>query len=63
MSNEICSSASLSFIACLSDDQLLQSNLLASTCLAEGSPHEVILVKSCHAAADGLNLGIRARPR
>ncbi len=48
----------LSFVACVSDHEVLHANLLASPCLGEGSPHEVILVKSCAAAADGLNLGI-----
>jgi hypothetical protein len=48
----------LSFFACVSDDELLQSNVLASPCLSHDSPHEVILVKSCKSAADGLNLGV-----
>ncbi len=48
----------LSFVACISDDELLQSNLLASPCLSQVSPREVILVKSCKSAADGLNLGV-----
>ncbi len=48
----------LSFVACISDDELLQSNLLASPCLSHDSPHEVTLVKSCKSAADGLNLGL-----
>jgi hypothetical protein len=52
----------LSFVSCVSDDEVLQSSPLASPCLADGSPHEVILIKGCQAAADGLNLGIeRAR--
>ena len=50
---------SLCFVVCVSDDELLESNLLASPCLADGSPQEVILVKSCRSAADGLNLGIQ----
>lgn len=53
----------LSFVACISDDELLQSNLLSSPCLGHDSPHEVILVRSCESAADGLNLGVRqAKP-
>ena len=48
----------LSFVACISDDDILQSNLLASPCLGHDSPHEVILVKNCRSAADGLNLGV-----
>ena len=60
MNDEISASteSSLSFVACISDDELLQSNLLASPCLSHDSPHEVILVKSCKSAADGLNLGV-----
>ena len=59
--NERASSPSgcpLSFVACISDDELLQSNLLASPSLSQDSPHEVILVKSCKIPADGLNLGL-----
>ncbi len=48
----------LSFVACISDDEVLKSNLLASPCLGDGSPHEVTLVKGCKSAADGLNLGV-----
>jgi hypothetical protein len=48
----------LSFVACISDDEILQSNLLASPCLTHDSSHEVILVKSCKSAADGLNFGV-----
>jgi hypothetical protein len=49
----------LTFVACVSNDELLSSNLLASPCLAPGSPHEVILVRNARSAADGLNLGIK----
>ena len=52
----------LTFVACVSDEQVLVANLLASACLKPGSPHELILVKNCRSAAVGLNLGIaRAR--
>ena len=52
----------LTFVACVSDEKILGANLLASACLAPGSRHEVILVKNCQNAAEGLNLGIaRAR--
>ena len=54
--------ALVSFVACVSDDDVLRSNLLASPCLEPGSPHEVVLVRNCPTAADGLNLGLeRAR--
>lgn len=48
----------LTFVACVSDEKILGANLLASACLAPGSRHEVILVKNCQNAAEGLNLGI-----
>jgi hypothetical protein len=52
----------LTFVACVSDQEVLGANLLASPCLKPGSPHELILVKNCRSAAAGLNLGIaRAR--
>ena len=52
----------LTFVACVSDEEILRANLLASPCLKSGSIHEVILVKNCQNAADGLNLGLaRAR--
>jgi hypothetical protein len=55
-----CASArTLSFVACISDDELLNSNLIASPCLAPGSPHEVILVRNARSAAEGLNLGVK----
>jgi glycosyl transferase family 2 len=48
----------VTFVVCISDDELLNANLLASPCLAPGSPHEVVLVRNARAAAEGLNLGI-----
>jgi hypothetical protein len=52
----------LTFVACVSNEEILRANLLASPCLKPGSVHEVILVKNCPNAADGLNRGIaRAR--
>ncbi len=48
----------LSLVACISSDELLGSNLLASPSLRAGSPHELALVKHGLSAADGLNLGI-----
>jgi hypothetical protein len=52
----------LTFVACVSDEEILRANLLASACLKPGSVHEVILIKNCQNAADGLNRGIaRAR--
>jgi hypothetical protein len=52
----------LTFVACVSNEEILAANLLASPCLKPGSGHEVILVKNCRSAADGLNFGLaRAR--
>ena len=54
---------SFSFAACVSDDQVLRMNLLASPCLQPGSPHEAILLKNCPSAADGLNVGLARSQR
>jgi hypothetical protein len=52
----------LTFVACVSDEAVLQANLLASPCLRPGSPHEALLFRGCPSAADGLNRGLqRAR--
>jgi len=49
-------------VACVSNGRVVQENLLASPCLRPSSPFEIILVKNCPSAADGLNLGLeRAR--
>jgi len=48
----------LSFLSCVSDGRIVRANLLASPCLKPGSPHEVVLVKNCPSAADGLNIGL-----
>ena len=42
---------------------LLEANLLASPCLDAGSPSEVIVVKGCPSAADGLNLAFERAQR
>jgi hypothetical protein len=47
-----------SFVACVSNDVILGTNLLASPCLAPGSAHQLLLIKNCPSAADGLNIGI-----
>jgi SAM-dependent methyltransferase len=52
----------LSFVVCVSDEEILRANLLRSPCLAPGSPHEVLLLRGCASAADGLRQGLaRAR--
>ena len=48
----------LTFVACVSDEEILRANLLASPCLSPDSVHEVILVTNCQNAADALNRGI-----
>ncbi len=53
-----CSDGTWSFVCCVSSEPVLRSNLLASPCVAPKSSHEVILVKNCPSAADGLNLGL-----
>jgi hypothetical protein len=48
----------VSFVTCASNDRALGTNLLASPCLAPYSAHQVLVVKNCPSAADGLNIGI-----
>jgi hypothetical protein len=48
----------LTFVACVSDETSLQSNLLASPCLAPPSPHEIFLARHARSAAAGLNTGL-----
>ena len=53
-----CGTSLLSFVTCASCDVTLQSNLLASPCSAPDSAHQVIVIRNCPSAADGLNIGI-----
>src|SRR5262249_38740157 len=48
----------VTFVDCVSDEDVLASNLLASPDLAPGSPHEVLLFRGCMSAAEGLNAGL-----
>lgn len=48
----------LTFVVCVSDEQLLRDNLLRSPCLGTGNPHEVLQFRDCRSAADGLNQGL-----
>ncbi len=48
----------ITFTVCVSDTEILAANLLASPCLAPGTPHEVIAVRNAPRAAAGLNLGL-----
>jgi SAM-dependent methyltransferase len=52
----------LSFVVCVSNEATLRANLLSSPCLGPGSPHELLLMRGCRSAAEGLNRGLaRAR--
>jgi hypothetical protein len=52
----------LSFVVCVSNDATLKCNLLASPGLGQGSPHELLVMRGCRSAAEGLNRGLaRAR--
>ena len=48
----------LSFAVCISETTILHGNLLASPCLADGSPHELIKILNAPSAADGLNAAL-----
>jgi hypothetical protein len=48
----------LSFVVCLSDDAVLDANLMTSPCLGSGTPHEVVAIRNAPSAAAGLNLGL-----
>src|SRR5215203_1272318 len=45
----------ITFVACVNDDDQLESNLLRSPCLDPGTPHELILMRGQTSAADGFN--------
>ena len=53
----------LPFVACISDDELLQRNLLGSQCLDPRFHHEVVIVKNCPSAAAGLNIALTRAER
>ncbi|MHB1562052.1 MAG: glycosyltransferase, partial [Isosphaeraceae bacterium] len=66
--DEAGASLPLSFVVCVSDDAVLETNLLASPCLASASEagarsgHEIIAIRGAPSAAAGLNQGLeRAR--
>jgi hypothetical protein len=49
----------VSFVAGVSDDEVLRNNLMASPCIAEpGSPHQVIQVREGHQVGAKLNFGL-----
>jgi hypothetical protein len=53
-----CADDPVSFLTCVSDGSTLESNLLRSRCLIDGSPNEVVAITNCPSAAAGLNIGI-----
>jgi SAM-dependent methyltransferase len=48
----------ITFVVCVSNDDVLRANLLASPDLGVGTIHQVILIHKCPSAADGLNFGL-----
>jgi hypothetical protein len=48
----------LTFVACVNDDAQLEANLGRSPCLQGDSPHELLVMRGCASAAEGLNAGI-----
>ena len=50
--------APITFVACVNDDDQLESNLLRSPCLDPGTPHELILMRRQTSAADGFNTAL-----
>lgn len=48
----------MTFVVCVSDEASLAGNLLASDCLAGGSPHQVLTFLGAPTAAAGLNAGL-----
>jgi SAM-dependent methyltransferase len=48
----------ITFVACVNDDDQLESNLLRSPCLDPGTPHEIILMRRQTSAADGFNTAL-----
>jgi SAM-dependent methyltransferase len=48
----------MTFVACVNDDDQLESNLLRAPCLDPGTPHELILMRGQTSAADGFNAAL-----
>jgi SAM-dependent methyltransferase len=48
----------ITFVACVNDDDQLESNLLRSPCLDPSTPHEIILMRRQTSAADGFNTAL-----
>ncbi len=50
----------LSFVVCISDQEILRANLLGSPCLKKGSPHQVISAVHAPSAAAGWNAALES---
>jgi SAM-dependent methyltransferase len=50
--------APITLVACVNDEDQLESNLLRSPCLDPGTPHELILMRRQTSAADGFNTAL-----
>jgi SAM-dependent methyltransferase len=48
----------ITFVACVNDEDQLNSNLLRSPCLWPGTPHQFLPYRGMRSAADGFNLGL-----
>jgi SAM-dependent methyltransferase len=48
----------LTFAVCVSDEATLAANLLASPCLQQVHPHQVVRFAGCSSAAEGLNAAL-----
>jgi SAM-dependent methyltransferase len=51
-------STPMTLVACVNDDDQLESNLLRSPCLDPGTPHQLILMRQQATAADGFNAAL-----
>jgi hypothetical protein len=54
---------SFSFVACVSEQNVLRANLMRSPCLAPGTSHELITVPNPSSAGAGLNEGLEQADR
>jgi hypothetical protein len=49
--------SAMTFVACINDDDQLNSNLVRSPCLWPGTPHELLTYRGMRSAAEGFNAG------
>ena len=48
----------ISFVVCVSDKEVLESNLLRSPCVQRSSTHQLICITDCTSAAQGFEYGL-----